>query len=110
MSGPASEAIGRAIEGYVALGGLAEEIEDEWQYVNDLVNTYRGELEALAARAGDGEPPAGAVEAVDAATEEISLITDPHRAIDWLSTFPQIVLLAFEGVNGVVRVAVGGKA
>ena len=25
---------------------------------------------------------------------EVGLITDPHRAIDWLSTFPQVVLLA----------------
>ena len=32
--------------------------------------------------------------AIDRAIEEIDLITDPHRAIDWLSTFPQVVLLA----------------
>jgi hypothetical protein len=34
------------------------------------------------------------VAAVDTAIEEIALIADPHRAIDWLSTFPQIVRLA----------------
>jgi len=32
--------------------------------------------------------------AVDRAIAEIELIDDPHRAIDWLSTFPQVVLLA----------------
>jgi hypothetical protein len=35
-----------------------------------------------------------AADAVDAAIDEIALITDPHRAIDWLSTFPQVVRLA----------------
>ena len=28
------------------------------------------------------------------AIDEIGRISDPHRAIDWLSTFPQVVLLA----------------
>ena len=34
------------------------------------------------------------IAAVDRAIDEIDRITDPHRAIDWLSTFPQVVLLA----------------
>jgi hypothetical protein len=33
---------------------------------------------------------------VDAAIEEIGRITDPHRAIDWLSTFPDLVALALD--------------
>ncbi len=32
--------------------------------------------------------------AVDRAIDEIGRIVDPHRAIDWLSTFPQVVLVA----------------
>ena len=32
--------------------------------------------------------------AIERAIEEIGLISDPHRAIDWLSTFPQVVLVA----------------
>jgi hypothetical protein len=32
--------------------------------------------------------------AIDAAIDEIGRIEDPHRAIDWLSTFPQVTLLA----------------
>jgi hypothetical protein len=47
------EAIDHALAAYARLTELAEEIEDEWSYVND-----------------------------------------PHRAIDWLSTFPQVALLA----------------
>jgi hypothetical protein len=34
------------------------------------------------------------VVAIDAAVGEIARISDPHRAIDWLSTFPQVTLLA----------------
>jgi hypothetical protein len=47
--------------------------------------------EAMADADGDD---AAVDAAVDAAIEEAGLITDPHRAIDWLSTFPQVVLLA----------------
>ena len=31
--------------------------------------------------------------AIDRAIDEIGRISDPHRAIDWLSTFPQVVLI-----------------
>ena len=31
--------------------------------------------------------------AISRAVGEIGRISDPHRAIDWLSTFPQIVLI-----------------
>ena len=34
--------------------------------------------------------------AIDLAVDEIGRIEDPHRAIDWLSTFPQVVLLAMD--------------
>ena len=52
-------------------------------------------MEAVAARAGTsasaGEPT---VAAIDRLVDEVGRITDPHRAIDWLSTFPQVALLA----------------
>jgi hypothetical protein len=38
--------------------------------------------------------PSTVAAAIDRAVVEIGLIRDPHRAIDWLSTFPQVVLLA----------------
>jgi hypothetical protein len=43
-----------------------------------------------------GNEPAGAgvAEAVAALSSEVAAIDDPHRAIDWLSTFPQVLLVA----------------
>ncbi len=86
--------IGRALEAYAALEALGEEIEDEWTYVTDLEAAWRTRLdEVAAARRGETlVPPIAA--AVDRAIEEIGLVRDPHRAIDWLSTFPQVVLVA----------------
>ncbi len=92
-----ADLIDRAAVAYRALADLAETVEDEWQYVTDLADAYLPSLEALAV-ADPGRPlPAGEVEAVDEAIAEIALITDPHRAIDWLSTFPHVVALALGG-------------
>jgi hypothetical protein len=88
---------GRAAEAYRALADLAETIEDEWQYVNDLVDAYLPAIEALALADGGRAPTAAETEAVDEAIAEIGLITDPHKAIDWLSTFPHVVALALGG-------------
>jgi hypothetical protein len=86
----------RAVAAYRALADLAETIEDEWQYVTDLVDAYLPSIQAL----GDGDSAgltAAQVVAVDEAIAEIALITDPHKAIDWLSTFPHVVALALGG-------------
>ena len=88
------------LEGAIAtlesLGALGEEIEDEWTYVTDLVAAQRLRLEAIAERRGD-EPATDASErAVELAVEEAALVTDPHRAIDWLSTFPELVAMAVD--------------
>lgn len=84
----------RALESYDALTALGEDVEDEWSYVNDLAEAWRERFDAVrAARGGTTvEPRVGA--AIDAACAEVALLTDPHRAIDWLSTFPQVVLIA----------------
>jgi hypothetical protein len=90
-----AEIVSRAVTAYRALSELAETVEDEWQYVIDLTEAYTAGLETLAS---DAAPlPPGAGDAVDAAIEEIRLISDPHRAIDWLSTFPHVVALAVGG-------------
>jgi hypothetical protein len=87
-------AIDRALGAYADLALLGEEIEDEWTYVNDLATAWRERLEAVgASRRGEATSPAVDA-AIDHAIEEVGRITDPHRAIDWLSTFPQVVLLA----------------
>jgi hypothetical protein len=88
------EVIARALAAYEALGTLGEEIEDEWTYVTDLVAAWKARLEAVAAARGAEVADAAVGAAVDRAIAEIGLITDPHRAIDWLSTFPQVVLVA----------------
>ena len=89
-----AQAIDRVLTAYADLTALGEEIEDEWSYVNDLATAWRERLEDVA----DGRPDALLSDEVDAAIDraidEIDRITDPHRAIDWLSTFPQVSLLA----------------
>jgi hypothetical protein len=87
-------AIQRALDAYAALAELGEEIEDEWTYVNDLNAAWHERLEAAATAGQDRSLDPDTLTAIDAAIAEIERIGDPHRAIDWLSTFPQIVLLA----------------
>jgi hypothetical protein len=88
------EALAHALAAYEALTSLGEDVEDEWTYVNDLSTAWRERLEAVAAAQG-GEPAGGpTAAAIERAIDEIGRISDPHRAIDWLSTFPQVVLVS----------------
>jgi hypothetical protein len=89
-----SDAIDRASNAYATLAELGESIEDEWSYVTDLTAAWGARLADVSASRGDAAVDPDADAAVDAAIDEIGRITDPHRAIDWLSTFPQVVLLA----------------
>ena len=87
-------ALASALEAYDELTELGETIDDEWTYVGDLTGAWRDRLDEVAAARG-GEPlDAPVATAIETAAAEIRAITDPHRAIDWLSTYPQIVLLA----------------
>lgn len=84
----------RALAGYADLTALGEDVEDEWSYVNDLSAAWTARLDGVSAdRAGVAASEAQ-VAAVDQALAEIAAISDAHRAIDWLSTFPQVVLVA----------------
>jgi hypothetical protein len=86
--------IARALRALDHLETRGQDIEDEWQYVTDLASAWRARLAAVAAeRSGEAveEPIALAVETV---AEEAELVDDPHRAIDWLSTLPQVALAA----------------
>jgi hypothetical protein len=87
-------AIDGALESLEALVSLGEEVEDEWQYVQDLADAWRERLDVVAAGRSDEAllPEVGA--AVLRVCVEAGMIQDPHRAIDWLSTFPQVVLTA----------------
>jgi hypothetical protein len=87
-----AEVLALATAALERLGALGEDVADEWQYVNDLVAVYRGRFgQVAAARGGESVTPE-ATRAIELAVEEAGLISDPHRAIDWLSTLPQIVL------------------
>ncbi|MGZ8502246.1 MAG: hypothetical protein ACXWW6_05270 [Candidatus Limnocylindrales bacterium] len=88
------ELLDRAILAHRALADIGEEVEDEWTYVNDLHEAWAARLTELADARGDEPVASGASDAIDEAIVEIGCIADPHRAIDWLSTFPQVVLLA----------------
>jgi hypothetical protein len=86
--------LARALDAYEELEALGEDVEDEWTYVTDLEAAWRERFEkVIAERAADPATPE-MVAAVDRAVDEIGRIRDPHRAIDWLSTYPQVVLLA----------------
>jgi len=77
-----------------ALGAVGEAVADEWQYVDDLVTVYRGRFAQVTSERGGEEVSLAVANAIAAAIEESALVADPHRAIDWLSTLPQVVLLA----------------
>ncbi len=89
-------AIDLALECLESLALVGEDVEDEWQYVQDLTAAWRSRLDAVTTRrVGETIPPdrGGAIVRVCA---EAALVEDPHRAIDWLSTFPQVVLVALD--------------
>ncbi|HET7725987.1 MAG TPA: hypothetical protein VFK54_01555 [Candidatus Limnocylindrales bacterium] len=88
------ELIERAVAAHARLGLVAEEVEDEATYLADLQAAWAARLRAVAAARG-GEPADPAVvAALDAAEAQVDRIADPHRAFDWLSTLPQVVLLS----------------
>ncbi len=84
----------RALDAYAELELLGEDVEDEWTYVTDLEAAWRSRLTDVDEEQGDDVADPGVVAAIDRAIDEIGALKDPHRAIDWLSTFPQIVLVA----------------
>jgi hypothetical protein len=89
-----ADVLDRALAAEAALEVLGSDVEDDWQYVTDLAGAWRLRLEAVRSTRGGEPAPPVVVTAVAALIEETALITDPHRAIDWLSTLPQVVLAA----------------
>ncbi|HKG55760.1 MAG TPA: hypothetical protein VKA85_00750 [Candidatus Limnocylindrales bacterium] len=86
--------IGRALATLEALATRGEEIEDEWQYVTDLHAVWRDRLIEVAALRGTEALSSDRERAIGTAIAAAERIEDPHRVIDWLSTFPQVALLA----------------
>ncbi len=85
----------RIVDAIGRLVALAEVVDDEWTYIHDLEAVWVARVRAVAAeRVNEAADPA--IEpAINQLVVESGLITDPHRAIDWLSTLPQATLVAF---------------
>jgi len=90
-----SDLLERALGAYDTLTSLGEDVEDEWTYVNDLSTAWRDRLVRAADMRGHEGAADVAVEAIDRLIDEVGRIRDAHRAIDWLSTFPQVALIVF---------------
>ena len=88
-----ADALRDALLAYDALVVVGEAVEDEWTYIQDLSTAWKGRIAEVTAARG-AEPAGAAGPAIARAIDEIGRIADPHRAIDWLSTFPQIVLVS----------------
>lgn len=88
------ELIERSVAAHARLGLVAEAVEDEATYLADLQTVWTARLRAVAAARGTEPADAGAVGALEAVEAQVGRIADPHRAFDWLSTLPQVVLLA----------------
>ena len=80
--------------GYDDLFAVAEAIEDEWPDTDALAGAWRDRLDEVDAARGAESVARSVVTAVQTLVMEAGRIDDPHRAIDWLSTYPQVVLLA----------------
>lgn len=88
------DAMAVARPAYDDLTALAEDVEDEWSYINDLAGAWIERMDAVAATREADAASAGVAAAVRQLAAEVALLDDPHRAIDWLSTFPQVLLIA----------------
>ncbi|MBA2720652.1 MAG: hypothetical protein H0U52_15635 [Chloroflexi bacterium] len=89
-----ADAIAAAQPAYDTLAELAEDVEDEWSYINDLATAWRDRFDEVAAARSDEQVGDDVAAAIDAVAGEAAAVDDPHRAIDWLSTYPQVVLIA----------------
>ncbi len=87
-------AIDGALDAYESLAALGETIDDEWTYVTELTAAWQERFEGIAAARGAETLDDRTAAAFERAIDEIARIEDPHRAIDWLSTFPQVVMVA----------------
>ncbi len=88
------DVLDRASSAYATLAEMGEAVDDEWSYIQDLTEAWGDRFEAVRTARGHEHVDEEVVAAIDATIEEVGRIQDPHRAIDWLSTFPQVTLNA----------------
>jgi hypothetical protein len=89
-----ADVLERARDAYAELLAVGEGIEDEWSETNELASAWQARFDEVAASRGPEPVAPRLLSAVDALIDEAMSIEDPHRAIDWLSTFPQVLLVA----------------
>jgi hypothetical protein len=94
VSTTVGDLIARVRAAFETLAATAEPVSDEFQYLADLETVWGARLKAVADTRGAEAAPPGADAAIDALEAEAAAITDPHRAIDWMSTLPQVALAA----------------
>ena len=92
--GTVAEALGHARVGYAELLAVAETIEDEWSETNELAAAWQDRFDDVESARGSESVDRRIILATGALVAEAATIEDPHRAIDWLSTFPQVLLIA----------------
>lgn len=91
-----ADAIDHVLAALADLELRGEAIADEWQYVADLVGAWTARLRLVREGRGGEALAAGVGAAIAAACAAAARIEDQHRAIDWLSTLPQLVLVALD--------------
>ena len=94
MPSTVADVLGRARAAFDVLAATAAPATDEFQYLADLETVWGARLQAVADARGAAPAPDGAEEAIEALEAEVAAISDPHRAIDWMSTLPQVALAA----------------
>jgi hypothetical protein len=88
------DVLDRASSAYGTLAEASEAVDDEWSYVQDLTEAWASRFDDVRLARGAEPVDVEVAAAIDAAIDEVGRIGDPHRAIDWLSTFPQVTLIA----------------
>lgn len=94
MSVTVADLVARARAAFEGLAATAEPVAEELQYLADLETVWVARLRAVADARGGEAAPDGAEAAIEALETEAAAISDPHRAIDWMSTLPQVALAA----------------
>ncbi|MCI0347544.1 MAG: hypothetical protein L0221_19255 [Chloroflexi bacterium] len=89
-----AELIDLAVAAHARLADVGEVVAEEWQYIQDLRAAWAARLAELRANRGSLPASPAASAAIAQLAIETAGIVDPHRAIDWLSTLPQVALLA----------------
>jgi hypothetical protein len=89
-----AELIDLTVAAHARLAEVGEAVAEEWQYIQDLRAAWHARLAEVRATRGSDAATDAAEAAIERLRDETTRISDPHRAIDWLSTLPQAALLA----------------